>query len=135
MAIKKDPQLYLRHLQQTNQLRKQHAALEEGKQAQHRSRETGFELYFTGANVERLRSTSKQPFHTRKGGEQTESPVRKRWNLPQVRASPSEIGTLHSRGSLSEAPTAEEVVKMYAGLGPKERRKVLAFLRELEERS
>jgi len=55
--------------------------------------------------------------------------------LPQVRASPSEIGTLHSRGSLSEAPTAEEVVKMYAGLGPKERRKVLAFLRELEERS
>jgi hypothetical protein len=135
MAIKKDPQLYLRHLQQANQLRKQQLAFEEDKHAQHRSRETGFELHFTGANAERLRSTSKQPFHTRKSGESVESPVRKRWNLPPVCASPGEIGNLHSRGSLSEAPTAEEVMKMYLELGPRERRKALAVLRKLEERN
>ena len=134
MAIKKDPLLYLRHLQIENQQRRRVVEVEETKHAQRRSRETGFELYFTGANIDRLRSTSKDPFHPKKQVNNTESPPRKRWNFPPVHPTPSDLASVNSRGSLSEAPTAEDILRMYGELAPKERRKVLGFLRKLEQK-
>ena len=141
-SIKTDPVLYLSHLQQQNNLKRQREALEEEKGAERKSRETGFELFFKGANVERLRSTSTQfQAQNKRNLQQTQSPVRKKWNLPSVPvtlspypespATPSPP-THHSRASLSEIPDAATILDKYSQLVPGDRRKVLAFLKKLE---
>lgn len=137
-AIKTDPVMYLSHLQQRNEVKKRKEAIEEQKGAARKSRETGFELFFKGANEERLRSTSNH-FQKQRRLQQTQSPVRKKWNLPAVPSvlspqpdSPTDRPS-HSRAALSEVPDPESVLSLYSQLVPRDRRKVLAFLKSLEE--
>jgi hypothetical protein len=152
---KKDPVLYISQLQQRNIIKKQRAAVEEEKDGFRRDRESGFELFFKGANEERMRNTSKQSRFRgvkRRAMGHTQSPSRRKWVLPSIPAqiSPETDSRLsldgipmapvpsrphiRSRGSHPSLPSSSpsDLLAHILNLSPGDRRKILAYLNTLE---